>query len=109
MNKLQLSNEVKYAVGMLERRMGEASRIGTAESRHGAVEDFRSMCGAVREIRKHYRNVLASVDDTSAKYALEILPLLETAEKWQGLARDAMLEWGVTREQADDMAREIGA
>jgi hypothetical protein len=108
MKKLQLSNEVKFAVGMLERRMNEASRIGTAESRHEAVTAFRSMCGAVREIRKHYANVLAVVDDISAGYALEIIPLLETAEKWQGLAREAMLEWGVTEAQAKEITKEMG-
>jgi hypothetical protein len=93
---------------MLERRMADAERIGGAMSRHEAVTVFRSMCGAVREIRKHYANVLTAVDDVSAKYALDILPLLETAEKWQGEARGAMFAFGVTPAQADEIAREIG-
>jgi len=103
-----MSNETQRAIDVLERNMGEAADIGKAKSRHEAVTAFRSMCGAVRQIRREYKNVLTAVDDTSAGYALEILPLLETAEKWQVMALEAMLEWGVTRKQAEDIEREIG-
>jgi hypothetical protein len=107
-NKVQLNNEVKFATGMLERRMAEASTIGKATSRHEAVTVYRSMCSAVREVRKHYTNVLSVIDDVTAGFALQILPLLETAEKWQSKAMEATFEWGVTRAQADEIAKEIG-
>jgi hypothetical protein len=108
LNKIQLANEVKYAEGMLSRRADVIERIGKAESRHEAIEAYRSMCGALREVRKHQANILSAIDDSTATVATKVMGLLMTATGWVSLARTDLVRFGLTESEIGNIDREVG-
>ena len=73
---MNIKNELKYAMGMMERRVVEASTIGKAESARQAEATYRSMAGAVREVRKHQGNIIKAIDDSTALEAKQVMSLL---------------------------------
>ncbi len=105
---MNIKNEVKYAVGMMERRQEEAKTIGSAESVRQATMTYRSMAGALREVRRHRDNVLNAIDDKTALEAKEVLALFVTAMDWHYRAGEDLRGFGVTQEQIDNIDREVG-
>jgi len=105
---MNTKNEVKYAVGMVERRMEEATTIGKADSVKRATQTYRSMTSAVREVTKHHANILNHIDDSTARNASEVLELLVTVTDWRARARTDLVRWGLTEGEIANIDREVG-
>ena len=105
---MNIKNEVKYAVGMVERRQEEAKTIGKAESARQATATYRSMAGALREVKKHHANILNAIDDSTANSAIEVTGLLMTATGWVSLARIDLVRWGMAEAEINNIDREVG-
>jgi len=54
--------ELGYALGMVERRVNLAATIGKSSTQNEAISVHKSVCGAVKEVRKHHKNILGSID-----------------------------------------------
>jgi len=103
-----IKQEVKYAMGMVERREEEAKSIGKAESVRQATATYRSMAGALREVRKHHANILNAIDDSTASVAMEVTGLLAKATGWVSLARTDLVRWGLNETEINNINREVG-
>jgi hypothetical protein len=103
-----IKNELKYAVGMVERREEEAKTIGSAQSAKQATMTYRSMAGALREVKKHHANVLNAIDDSTASSAIEVTGLLMKATVWASLARTDLVRWGLNETEINNIDREVG-
>jgi hypothetical protein len=106
---MNIKNELKYAQGMLERRVDEASTIGKATSARQAEATFRSMTACVREVTKHQKNILNSIDDTTALEATQVMSLLDTATVWKTRARADLERWGMAEAQVNRIDEEVTA
>lgn len=104
---MNIKNELKYAQGMLERRIDEASTIGKAGSGRQAEATFRSMTACVREVTKHQKNILNAIDDSTALEAKQVMSLLATATEWKNRARADMERWGATQAQLERIDDEV--
>lgn len=100
---MNTKNEVKYAVGMVERRREEAETIGNAESARQARQTYKSMSACVREVKKHNANILLMIDDNNAGESGKVLDLLILATDWQTRARADLVRWGVTESEIANM------
>lgn len=100
--------ELKYAQGMVERRMNMVADLDKSTSRKQAVANHRSVCGAVKEVRKHHHNILQRIDNDSAQHALQAGELLKTVEVWLGLSRTQLDRWGVSSSEARSIEGEVG-
>lgn len=87
--------ELGYAKGMVERRTNLIARLNNAETQKQALMNHREVCGAVREVRKHHRNILQRIDNESAEHALRSGELVETVEAWLDMSRVVLNNWGV--------------
>lgn len=105
---MNIKQELKYAQGMLERRLMEASTIGKAESARQAEATYRSMAGAVREVSKHRDNILNAIDDKTALEAKQVLALFVTAMDWHYRAGEDLRGFGVTQGEIANIDREVG-
>jgi hypothetical protein len=103
-----IKQEVKYAMGMVERREEEAKSIGKAESVRQATATYRSMAGALREVRKHHANILNAIDDSTASVAMEVTGLLAKTTGWVSLARTDLVRWGLNETEINNINREVG-
>lgn len=99
--------ELQYARGMVERRMDMAKSIGRASSRREAEDVFRSVCGAVKEVTKHRRNILNEIDDEGAKHALDANGLLSVVTVWQERSAEELAGWGVSEAEVARIEREV--
>lgn len=104
---VNIKKETMYAVGMVERRMVEASTIGKAKSVAQAKATYRSMSACVREVTKHHKNIMSSVADDTALEASQVMSLLVMALEWQARAlADAGL-WGASDSDLANIDREV--
>lgn len=87
--------ELRYAMGMVERRIDMVAGLDDAETRTQAVANHKGVCGAVREVRKHYHNIVQAVDNDSAQQALQCSELVKTVETWLGLSRAVLATKGI--------------
>jgi lysyl-tRNA synthetase class I len=104
---MNIKSELKYAVGMAERRVVEASTIGKAESARQAEATYRSMTACVREVKKHQNNILNAIEDSTAMEAKQVMSLLVTVTDWQYRAGEDLKRFGVSQEQVDRIAGEV--
>ena len=104
---MNIKNEVKYAVGMVERRQEESETIGRAESARQATATYRSMAGALREVKKHHTNILNAIDDSTARDASQVLELLVTVTDWKARARTDLVRWGLTETEIANIDGEV--
>jgi F0F1-type ATP synthase membrane subunit b/b' len=105
---MNIKQELKYAQGMVERRQEEAKTIGKAKSARQAEATYRSMAGALREVKKHYANILNAIDDSTADSATEFMGLLMTTTGWVSLARIDLVRWGLNEAEINNINREVG-
>lgn len=89
------SQELRYAQGMVERRIDMVTGLNDAETRKRAIMNHESICGAVREVRKHHNNIVQLIDDHSAQQALQCAELVKTVETWLDMSRAVLAKWGV--------------
>ena len=100
--------QLGYAMGMLERRVALASTIGKSNTQKEAVMTHRGICGAVKEVRKHHKNILSRIDNEGAGHALQSQALLETVEKWLDMSRQSLGAWGVSDAEVHSVEEGVG-
>ncbi len=100
--------QLAFATGMVERRAGTVQQLEKCMSKDQAVATHRSVCGAVKEVRKHHRNILERVDNVSAGHAIKCGELLETVEGWLGLSRGNLAGWGSTPSEVRSIEDGVG-
>jgi hypothetical protein len=100
--------QLGYAMGMVERRMNTVVELDKSTSQKQAVANHRSVCGAVKEVRKHHHNILQRIDNESAQHALQAGELLKTVEVWLGLSRTQLSKWGVSDNETRSIEEGVG-
>jgi len=107
-NKLKMSNEAKFARGMVERRQASIDKIGLEESRVQALETYRSLAACLREVTKHHNNIMGLVDDSTAGLAIETSALIDNSRKWLAQSELACRAWGVVDTELAEVRRGAG-
>jgi hypothetical protein len=105
---INTKQELGYALGMMERRVELASNIGKSLSKQDAIIVHRSVCGAVKEVRKHHKNILSHIDDEGAGHARQSKALLDTAEEWLQMSRLSLASWGVGDSATNEIEKGVG-
>lgn len=100
--------ELGYALGMVERRVNLAATIGKSSTQNEAISVHRSVCGAVKEVRKHHKNILGSIDNEGAGHAMQCQALLATVEKWRDMSRSSLEGWGVSDADIESIEEAVG-
>ena len=100
--------ERKSAEGMVERSRSIAEGIGSARSKREAMSTYRTMTACVKEVHKHYRNILRAVNNEDAGHALDVLELLHECKRWREDARAELVTWAVTDDEVAQIDREVG-
>lgn len=102
---LNTARELKHARGMVERRRDLAEVVGSANSRRHAEDIFRSLCGAVKEVSKHRKNIFDEIDNESAVHAIEVQGLLDTVTAWKERSSVELAGWGATEDEISSIER----
>lgn len=102
------ASELRSAEGMIERREKQAESIGSSGSKKEAMILHRSMTSCIKEVSKHYRNILRSVDNESAGHAITAIELVHKARSWHEKSLDALGAWGVTEDEVRTLNTEVG-
>jgi len=102
------ARELGYAEGMVERRSKQAESIGKSASKKEAMSIYRSMTACIKEVSKHYRNILRSVDNESAGHAIDAIALVHTARSWHEKSLEELSAWGVTNDEVRTINTEVG-
>ena len=106
---IRTAQELKHARGMVERRQDLAEVIGSANSRRHAEDIFRSLCGAVKEVSKHRKNIFDEIDNESASHAIEVQNLLDMVTAWKERSSVELAGWGATEEEILSIERGVFA
>ena len=100
--------ELGYAMGMLERRMNTVVDLDKSTTQKQAIANHRSICGAVKEVRKHHHNILQRIDNESAQHALQAGELVKTVEVWLDMSRAVLSKWGTPDTEVRSIEEGVG-
>lgn len=102
------SMELKHAEGVVQRRQQVAENIGNSDSKSQALFAHSEVCGAVREVAKHRRNILDEIDNEGAGHAIRVNELHEVVLEWLSRSRVALTGWGVSTNELRSMEEAKG-
>tara|TARA_B110000503_G_C6922598_1_gene319336 strand:- start:152 stop:418 length:267 start_codon:yes stop_codon:yes gene_type:complete len=74
-----------------------ALTIGSSTNGREAKATYRSICGGLREVIKHHRNILGSVDDSGALHALKAMELVDRVQSWREASLAELGSFGIDR------------
>lgn len=89
------NQELRYAQGMVERRLNMVASLHDAETQKQAMQNHQEICGAVREVSRHRHNILQRIDNETALQAIQVGELLEKVNGWLEQSRVVLSKWGV--------------
>lgn len=104
---MDIRKELEFARGMVERRKDMVKNLGSAQSAREAQNNHRDIMGAVKEVNKHRSNILSLIDDTSAKYGLEVEKLLVMVEAWRERSAMELEKWGVSEQEVRILEEQV--